>query len=167
MYSIDYLKQLSNSTVKLWIHKHMVDTEGLLGEYAAHHEIINGKLTFRMITFDEFFQHVESDINSDKITLDFAGCGIKGPLNLYLAIKKELNVEYLNLFPVELKEQIIQHVSQHEYLKKICDSYEGEIPDMKTLLSMYYLSYTLDHKNEIYDIVLDYKMRVVQYTLEI
>jgi hypothetical protein len=167
MYSIDYLKQLSNSTVKLWIHKHMVDTDGVIGEYAAHHEMINGKLTFRMITFDEFFQHVESDINSQDITFDFVGCGIKGPLNLYLAIKKELNVEYLNYFPVELKQQIIQYVSHHEYLKKLCDSYDGELPDTKTLLGMYYLAYTLDNKNEIYDILLDYKMRVVQYNLEI
>lgn len=167
MYTIDCLKKFSNATVKSWIHKHMVDTDGNLGEYAAHHEFIDGQMKFKMITYDEFFQFVETDINSDEITFDFIGCGIKGPFNLYMLIKNDLNEDYLNHFPDELKHQIVTHVSHHEYLKKICDSYVNELPDTKVLLGMFYLSYLIDYKNEIYDILLDYKMRVVQYNLEI
>ncbi len=167
MYTIDYLKQLSNYTVKTWVHNHMYDTDGNLSHLAAHHELIDGQLKFRMITYDEFFQYIETDIHSDEITFNFIGCGIKGPFNLFLTIKNELSEDYLKHLPDEFKHQIIQYVSCHEYLKKICDSYHVELPEPKQLMGMFYLSYMLDYKNEIYDILLDYKMRVIQYHLEI
>lgn len=167
MYTIDCLKHFSNATVKSWIHKHMMDADGNLRGYASHHELVNGQMICRMITYDEFFQYVETDLNSNEITIDFTGCGIKGPFNLYLLIKNDLDEEYLNHFPNELKEKIVKHVAHHEYLKKICDLCQHGLPDTKSLLGMFYLSYILDYKNEIYDILLDYKMRVVQYNLEI
>jgi hypothetical protein len=166
MYSIDYLKTLSNLSIKKWMHEHMYDEDGNLGQAALHHEMINGKMRFRMISFDDFFQKVESHLNSDEVTFNFTGCGIKGPYNLYMTIKNNLNIEYLNYFPTELKYKIIEHTSHHEYFKNIYNSYYGELPETKILLGIFYLSYLLDNKNEIYDIVLDYKMKVIQYNFD-
>lgn len=166
MYTIEYLKKLSNYTVQTWIHNHMYDTDDVLGTLAAHHEIINGQLTFRMISYDEFFQMIESDINSDDITFDFIGCGIKGPFNLYMSIKNYLSVDYINNFPTELKYNIIEHVSHHEYLKNIYNTFNGELPETKIILGLYYLSYILDNKNEIYDIILEYKMKVIHQNFD-
>jgi len=166
MYTIDYLKSLSKLTVENWIHQHMVDEDGNFIPVAYHHEVVNGKMTYKVIPHYEFFQIVETHLNSDDITLDFIGCGIKGPFNLYMMIKTKLDIDYLNQFPIELKQHIIEVASRHEYLNTILNEYHGEIPDIKILLGIYYLSYVLDHKNEIYDIILDYKMRVIQYELD-
>jgi hypothetical protein len=166
MYTIDYLKSLSKLTVEKWMYEHLVDTDGNFGNYASHHKFVNGKMKCSMISHQDFFQIVESHINSDEITFDFIGCEIKGPFNLYMTIQNMLDMDYLNHFPIELKHDIMKHVSHHEYLKNILNDYDGEIPDTKIILGMYYLSYVLDHKNEIYDIILDYKMRVIQYELD-
>lgn len=144
----------------------MYDADGNIGQQALHHEMVNGKMTFRMISFDEFFQNVESHLNSDEPTFNFIGCGIKGPYNLYMTIKNNFNIDYLNYFPTELKYKIIEHTSQHEYFENIYNSYQGELPETKILLGIFYLSYLLDNKNEIYDIVLDYKMKVIQYNFD-
>lgn len=169
MDSIDQMNQFCQSSIKFWIESHIMYDNAIL-QYAYDHTIKNGKLEVQSISHKDFFNCIEKEISKNKISLEFVGCGIKNPHNLYIYLETENDInEYLNKFSPEYITILIDHVSSNIYLKLICKYYKDNNKPItvKLLLSMCYLHYLIVHKNEIYDIILDYKLRVMNQFLDI
>ncbi len=161
MQSIDQLKILCKQTIHNWIESHIADGEGKYLPCAIEHFYLNGENKYRSITHNEFFSQIEEEINSDLITFEFIGCGIKGPFNLFMYMNQVYsNTNYC--LSQELKEEIINIVSDNDYLKNY-----NRVTDDKTCLGLYYLYFITMYKNEIYDIILDNKIKVMNQYFEI
>jgi hypothetical protein len=166
---IDQLKKVSNDCIKSWIDEHIMYNNELL-PYAIDHVLKNGKTEYKRITYSDFFNSIEKEIMDNNITFEFNGCGIKGPYNLYIFICKQIDIntttdEFVN----DLTLNIVNYVSNHPYLVKMYNQYSSQNKNMniKLLLGMYYLAYLENNKNDIYDLILEYKIKSLNQCLDL
>ena len=160
MYSCNHLNDLCKQTIHKWIQTHLFSVDGNLNQTAIDHSFVNGVVKYTYITHDDFFQSIEETINTDRIKFNFTGCSISGPFNLFMFIQQH-NKEYITSFPTEFKEEIKDLIYQHELFQNI------QIINIKSLLGAYFLYYFTQHKNEIYDIVLEYKIQVMNQYFDV